>query len=305
MRTSALLLAIFLLLLPACSADKAPSFSDTWDDGNAELSGYKLTFPRNDQHREGTLVTIFATEQFSKKERVKTDKGQAHTSDIMSVIKLNLIKNFRTGINDYHMMTSVFAAVDRFQDRAPGAPLKVSFSAQEWNGSQYAELLFYGNNRMSYDLSSYFFGESLQEKPMPYPANGITEDQLPMVVRGMPQPVIEPGQSKQVQFLPSLERAALSHDELSWQHAMLSMDARTHTVAVPAGRFKAHRYTLTSSTGPNLEFFVETALPHRIVQYKADDGERWELKATKRMPYWELNNNGDERYLDELGLGNR
>ena len=66
-------LGTVLLALLACAANpvaQAPAFDDAfwkqWGDGQAELSGYDLTFPRYGQLRRGVAVTIFVTEMFFK-----------------------------------------------------------------------------------------------------------------------------------------------------------------------------------------------------------------------------------------------
>ena len=57
----------------------APEFGDAfwahWGDGQAELTGYDLTFARYREQRRGTAVAIFVTETFSNELRVKAEFG--------------------------------------------------------------------------------------------------------------------------------------------------------------------------------------------------------------------------------------
>jgi len=94
---------------PAPAFDAA--FWKQWGDGQAELSGYDLTFPRYGQLRRGVAVTIFVTETFSNTLRVKADPGKHPPSDEFPVMKLNLIEDYQTGVYDYNDMTSSFVAL--------------------------------------------------------------------------------------------------------------------------------------------------------------------------------------------------
>ena len=81
----------------ACSATAhADDFWKFWGDGKAELDGYALIEPRYGQPRQGTAVAIFVTEDFSDALRVKADPGKHPASDIVPVIKLNLVRDFQT-----------------------------------------------------------------------------------------------------------------------------------------------------------------------------------------------------------------
>ena len=52
-------------------------------------------------------------------------------------------------------------------------------------------------------------------------------------------------------------------------------------------------------------FSIEREHPHRIVQWAwtgREAAESGALTGTVRMKYWQLNDNGDERLLREIGL---
>src|SRR5580765_4286949 len=78
-------------LAPAFDA----AFWKQWGDGQAELSGYNLVFPRYGQLRHGSAVTIFVTETFSNSLRVKADPGKHPASDQFPVMKLNLVEDYQ------------------------------------------------------------------------------------------------------------------------------------------------------------------------------------------------------------------
>src|SRR6056297_3157419 len=89
------------------SPELGSDFWDHWGDGRAEVSSYDLVYPRYGAPREGTAVTIFVTETFDPEQRVKSEGAEG-----VSVMKLNLIQDFPTGVYDYHLMTSAFVALE-------------------------------------------------------------------------------------------------------------------------------------------------------------------------------------------------
>ncbi|MCH7549394.1 MAG: hypothetical protein IH969_07665, partial [Candidatus Krumholzibacteriota bacterium] len=136
-------------VVPAVASD----FGSYWHDGKAELSGYRLKVSRYGQEREGHAVMIFVTEPFSDSKRVKVNDHTKNPSDVVDVIKLNLVRDFQTGIYDYNTMTSVFSRTSDF------APLKVTFSSAEWCGHVYGEQRF-GEEELREKCFSYFEDET-------------------------------------------------------------------------------------------------------------------------------------------------
>ena len=49
-------------------------------------------------------------------------------------------------------------------------------------------------------------------------------------------------------------------------------------------------------------FYIEDGYPHRIVRWDLEPDVRGELTVSKRLAYWKLNREGDEKILKELGL---
>src|ERR1700704_6625736 len=130
-----------LLILPLCNCSKTPgtvhaantapggvtidaAFWKTWGDGQAELAGYDLTYPRYGELRKGVAVTIFVSETFSNQFRVKADEGKHPASDQFPVMKLNLVQDFQTGIYDYNNMTSAFVPMAPVNSRLAGSLTK-------------------------------------------------------------------------------------------------------------------------------------------------------------------------------------
>lgn len=310
-----LALALGLMLDPD-AADAAPppskltsptygdAFWKHWGDGQAELAGYELEFPRYGATRKGTAVTIFVTETFSNSARVKADPGKHPDTDTFPVMKLNLIKDFPTGVYDYNVMMSGFAAVTAVNGRPAGSLTKVSFSSQEWCGHVYHQLLF-DQGKVRQQLHSYFDGEGDDATPIPAKADGVSEDGLFLWARGFAVPALEPGGSQTVPLLRSTQDARLKHKPLAWLSATLSRGKGTQQVKVPAGTFTVETLTAAISDGRTWTFHIEQAAPRRLIAWSCSTGETGKLLAAERMKYWELNGAGKETILKKLGLTSR
>jgi hypothetical protein len=291
------LLLVALLLGSAAGAataqDPGSPFWGWWSDGKAELDGYDLVQPRYGQLRHGRAVLIYVTEPFSRSRHVKVDRYDPKDPDQFVALKLNLVRRFQTGIYDYSLMTSVFVDPQRGFD-----PVKLSFSAQEWCGHVYQELLFEPGlvrNR----LFSYFEGESRQEE-LASPAGALSEDNLFIGLRSLASAALE-ARSGKVRILGSLTQARLRHQRLAYYESELAWSA-PRQVQVPAGRFEAREAAWTRLDAVRCAALVETAYPHRILAWSCEDGEAAKLTGSKRLAYWQTNREGDEKLLEELGL---
>jgi hypothetical protein len=281
-----------------------PEFWKTWGDGQAELNGYNLTYPRYGQARKGTAVAIFVTETFAKEGRVKSDPGRRPPAAEVPVMKLNLVRNFQTGIYDYNNMLSAFVALAEVGGRAYGLPSKISFSSQEWCGHVYSQLLF--DDRLIRQSShSYFDGEGDATRDIEIEPLATTEDALLLWARGMAWPYTAAGASDTVQLISSLERARTSHVPAKVITAELHAGNQPEKLRVPAGAFNVHVRTAKLSDETVWTYYVEADAPYRIVKWESSTGERAELLGSDRMKYWEMNQEGGEQALKRLGLPNR
>lgn len=285
----------------AAAPELGDAFWDHWGDGRAELAGYDLVTRRYGEERRGTAVAIFVTEPFSEEARVKAERTGPGT---FQVLKLNLVQDFPTGVYDYNLMTSAFVALEPAAGLSAGAPVKVSFSGQEWCGHVYQQAIF-RRDGVDHVLHSYFEGEADRRDTLEARSGGTSEDVLPLWARGLAFPEVAPGDTVTVPALTSLERSRLAHVEAAWEEAELSRAADVREVTVPAGTFRVReaRATLRGPAGErSWSFLVEEEAPRRIVAWETGDGERAELLGADRMPYWELNGPGGEEHLERFGL---
>lgn len=289
---------------PPIDSSRAPVFDQdfwaVWSDGNAELSSYDLAVPKYNAPRKGVAIAIFVTETFSNSARVKADPGKHPKEDEFPVMKLNLMRDFQTGVYDYHEMLSAFVALQPVNRHPAGSLVKASFGSQEWCGHVYSQLLFDAAG-IRYTSHSYFDGEADQDLTLEYPGDGLSEDALWLWARGMARPTLAPGETLAVPFLMSLAVSRDRHLPVAWKPVALSRSASAKKIRVPAGEFEVEEYTAESSWGKRI-FRVETKAPRRVIEYEATGGEKASLLKTARMKYWELNQPGGESALKELGL---
>jgi hypothetical protein len=301
MQRALLLCTVVYSALTALSTTaRADDFWKVWGDGKAELDGYALVEPRYGQLRHGTAVAIFVTEDFSNALRVKADPGKHEKSDLRPVMKLNLVRDFQTGIYDYNTMSSTFLGTE-FGAKDYWPLFKSSFSSEEWCGSVYMQWLPRGAH-LEGTSHSYFDGEADATPELELPAGGILEDALPILVRGLRGDWLAPGATKKVPFLRSLLRTRLLHLPASWGEATVSRAPSPAEVKTALGTLRAITYTVAESGGDTITFTVEAAQPHRLLAWSSSSGESAKILGSARLEYWKMHNNGDEKALKLLGL---
>ena len=251
--------ALLLVVGLATSSGVADRFGDHWWDGKAELDGYRLKVSRYGQERQGTCVMIYVTEPFSESKRVKADDPDSNPQDTFNALKLNIVRDFQTGIYDYNTMVSVFVRSDDF------APSKISFTSAEWCGHVYEELLF-DKGKVRGHYYSYFEDES-GPRQVELPNGGIAEDNLFILLRGLRGPFLEPGETQRIVLLPSVYFGRLAHSPFGWVSAEIKRESKETAVTVPAGKFNAFVYKLEVEDGRRGTFYVEDQYPHRIVKW--------------------------------------
>ncbi len=294
MSTPSVLLVSLLCLSPLGAED----FWAYWGDSKAEMDGYQLTQPRYGQIRQGRAVMIFVTEDHSKKEWVKIegDPGVVPASDRFPVLKLNFIRTFQTGIYDYKILDSVFARLDKSLE-----PSKISLSVQEWCGHVYHQMIM-KDNKIEETLRSYFGGEADKTQAQAWRDKAIFEDGIPILIRELKGPWIKPGSKLEADCAPSLLALRLLHKPFAWQKIAIAKAAAPESMKTVLGQTQVYRWTVRTPYFGTYTYFVEAGWPHRIVKWTSDQGEAGTLTGSTRLPYWKLHDNGDEKYLKDLGF---
>ena len=261
-------------------------FKDYWYSGKAEITSYQLIQERYGELREGTTVNIFVSEDFLPDAQVKANNSSENN---LSVLKLNQMKNFNTGIYPYSIMTSTFSPISN-----TGHALKVSNSVQEWCGQVYMQL----NNRSDFEIEShsYFEGEADQNLTLP---KTWLENELWNLIRINPEEL----PTGDVMVIPSFEYLRLRHKKIKQHNAFASLK-------------QGDSITIYTLNYPDLQrqlmLFFHSSFPYEIEKWEevnaADQNDTIRLKTTalklKRMrtDYWNKNQNEFAYLRDSLGL---
>ncbi len=271
-------------------------FNQYWYSGKAELTSYQLKQARYGEIHSGTAVLIFVTEDFLPDRQVKYEQGP-RPDNVTSVLKLNFMRNFLTGVYPYSMMTSVFTPVNQI-DRT----LKLSSSAQEWCGHAYMQLNR-DDDQYRGVLYSYFQAEGDQEFNIPAV---LLEDELWNRVRLNPDAL----PTGVVEVVPGSQFLRFRHQECVPHSAVASLDT-LHNPAWSDSLLK--RFRLEYRDIPRtLEIVFEARFPYQIVYWEEEMlsgfGAPTRLKTTAtriksiQLEYWSKNSLADTTYREMLGL---
>ena len=270
----------------------ANPFWSQWSDGKAEVSGYALTYPRYGQSRVGYAVLVYVTEPFSRSRNVKVDNFDPANPDHFTVLKLNRIERFQTGIYDYSTMSSVFT-----DPNAEFRAVKATFSSQEWCGQTYEEVLF-DSSSAKLDIRSYFEGETKREI-----IPGILDAEEGLWVRARGLDNGGPGQFGPDTFkvIGNAMTRRLKHQNHSTLDIKPTWSGRTN-VTVPAGTFDTKVLSWVGQGESTCQLFIEVPPPHKVIKWTCSDGQEAVLTGTKRIAYWQTVRPQHELLLKELGL---
>ena len=270
----------------ATPRNNSKEFKEYWYNGTAEITSYSLMQERYGEIREGTAVNIFVTEDFLPDAQVKANNA---SEENVSVMKLNQMKNFNTGIYPYSIMTSTFSPITEKEH-----PLKITNSVQEWCGQAYMQL----NNREDFEIEShsYFQGEADQKLSLP---KTYLENELWNLIRINPEEL----PTGDVMIIPSFEYLRLRHKEIKEHNAFASLK-------------QGDSITIYTLNYPDLQrqimLFFNSTFPYEIEKWEevnaADQNDTLRLKTTatklKRIKsdYWTKNANAHLNLRDSLHL---
>ena len=273
------LLHLSLLATVACLAPANP-FSDTllrdegfWGDGKAELAVFSATEKRYGTLRETEIRHILVRENFAADELVKADDWRVPGT--YPVIKLNQVITVPTGTYRYDQGHSAFWRQDS------GELIKFTSTTNDSCGLSYkhAEL---DDGEWEYKAYTYWEGMSEVEQEKKAPAGALLYDELPFRLR-----TINWGRTTLFEA-PLMDSIIDSKaDELSWTSAAFAI------ARVPQG----WRVTIKHARGTDRMFF-DTKTPHTLNEWQRWDGSSLQRKHLIRLPYWELNQPDDARYLE-------
>ena len=257
-------------------------FKSYWFDGKAEISTYILSQSRYGEMRSGNVVLIFVTEDFLKKEQVKANISSEKSE---SILKLNRIVSFLTGIYPYHIMNSSFVSLEEKESLR-----KITASIQEWCGHTYLQL----NKKLELTIKrySYFQGEADQELNF---KNALTEEELWSTIRINPSSL----PIGNLNIIPSLDLLQLNHLRIKPYQAIAKLDFKNNYFTYSLEFQDLNRLLkikFKNSFPYQIEGWEEISLKENIQLSRAN------RLTTKKISYWQNNKLGDEKYRDSLLL---
>ena len=289
-------LSLFLFLvavLMSCAPENREGVEETqfasyWYQGTAEINVFDLQQSRYGERRQGKAVMIFVTEDFSKSKQVKLDAPEDRPSDAQKVLKLNMTRDFVTGVYPYHTMLSVFTPV---HEESP-AP-KLTASVTEWCGQSFTQLN-YKSGKYTAKQFSYFESEGDLESKL----DGQAEEELFTLLRLNPN-LVPLGN---VTLIPSLIFQRFAHIPLKPEQATISRKM--------IGSDQAELIVVYGEIGRKIAVRYQQLFPYEITGFTETwtkaNGQQEVTTATRthlrQMPYWKQNEQVYESLRKELGL---
>lgn len=265
---------------------KSEQFKEYWYAGKAELNSYALKQSRYGEIRDGEVVLVFVTEPFSLNKQVKLDNPKNAGNDKVTVMKLNNIRKFNTGIYDYSIVSSTFTPIDI--ENYPNT-LKLNTSIQEWCGHTFTQLNLSGKN-YEFKQFSYFESDGDEEKNIP---KVLLEEELMTRIR------INKGQLPlgEIDLIFSTIYSRFSNKKLQASKAKISKTVIDTTLKYKI-EYLNYKRTVTID--------VEKEFPYRILSWTENNGDglitEALLKKSINEPYWEQKSVLDETKRKELQL---
>lgn len=282
-----------MLFLSGCSSSTREAineeqFANYWYQGKAEINVFDLQQSRYGEVRPGKAVMIFVTEDFSKSKQVKLDNPEERLSDAQKVMKLNMTREFVTGVYPYNTMLSVFTPV--YDDvHSP----KLTASVTEWCGQAFTQLNYKNGNYHGKQFS-YFESEGDSDLKI----NGIAEDELFNLIRLNPE-LVPMGNHR---MIPSLIFQRFAHIPLKIEQATISKQSK--------GSNQAELEVVYDGIGRKLSVRYQEFFPYEILSFTETwtkaNGEQEVTTATRTSmqmtDYWNKNSSVFEPLRKDLGL---
>lgn len=259
-----------------------------WYQGKAELNSFKLEQVRYGELRQGEAVLVFVAEDFSKSKQVKLDHPPTNPEEKMPVLKLNMTKNFQTGIYPYQLILSVFNPVGKSSSLYP---VKTSCSVSEWCGQVYTQLNYQMNE---YKIQQFSYFESEGDQLLRLPSSW-TEDGIWNLIRINPD-LLPTGK---IQILPGLFYLRLKHKPIAMKTAEIKLikkeiGVNEYQIHYPEDQRSLSIHFSASAPYPILSWTEE--YPEGDVRMKTSAY----LKKRIQLDYWNYNSNKDSVLRSQL-----
>lgn len=257
-----------------------------WYQGKAEIGTFDVVQERYGELREAEQVNVFVTEDFSAKKQVKLDNSAAAGADRLPVLKLNLIRRYKTGIYDYSMMLSAFSTSQSPESYA----LKTTTTIQDWCGHVFTQLNALSKGHYRLREFSYFESEGDSDMEL---KQDLLEDEIWTALRLNPNRFMK----MEVSVLPSTFYCRLRHKPFKPEKAQISIDK---------GEKESLLHLVYSNISRKLDIRFETTAPYRILGWEETDEGKLSSKGTLKKiimsDYWAKHDNASTVLRDTLSL---
>ena len=265
---------------------KNDTFNNYWYSGKAEISSYALKQARYGEIRDGEVVLVFVTEPFSLSKQVKLDNAQKAGNDNVSVMKLNHVRKFNTGIYDYSIITSTFTPIN---SKKHPFTIKATTSIQEWCGHTFTQLNL-GDNTYNFKQFSYFEADGDQERTI---NAALLEEDLMTRIRINKGQLIE----GEINLIPSTIYSRFNYKKMDVEKATISKTTLENKLIYSIKYLNIDR---------TISIDVEKEFPYKILGWSENDGTGLittaTLKASSNEPYWKQKKLTDASKRKELKL---
>jgi hypothetical protein len=149
--------------------------------------------------------------------------------------------------------------------------------------------------RLMHEAHSYWDGEADREIAIEWPSGErLYWDALPLSLRRWVAGGKAPIEIK-AWMLPSQISGRSPIESTRPLRATIRMSA-AGTLEVPAGRFAARKFEVTTQAGTD-RFWFDERFPHVMLKMETHAGRRLVLRKTQRLDYWNHHAIGDEKLL--------
>lgn len=272
MKSNRVSLLLFILLPVALSCRPADGgvgelisspFQNKYLKGKAEVSSYRLNQARYGELHGGRAVLVFVTEDFSLSKQVKLDHPDRISDDRVTILKLNYVKKFLTGLYPYSMLLSVYTPLDLANHPHT---LKSVATTQEWCGNVFTQMNF-RNDGYRYQLNSYFESEGDEVRQLP---GVLLEDEIWNRIRLTPSDL----PIGSVRIIPGMLSSRLRHISLEAEQARITLG--------PAKKDGVLDYQIDyPDSRRKLIISFERHFPHKIVAWEESHISGWGKKAKR------------------------
>jgi hypothetical protein len=250
-----------------------------WDDGNAELCAYEVSWARYGQQFSGRALLVLVKEPWAPELDVKADTPRA---DGFDVLKLNHLRDVPTGIYTYHQAASVYLRRD------DASLVKLAATSSEACGVATAYL-------RDGELATHSYFDGVGDRRQSWPAGALPEDALPALLRDW---VTAPPPAELLVF-PSLLDSRLA--DLAPRRVRLSRrDAGVVEAAgEPTAAVELRLEVAASAAGEPAgdSYLFARAPPHQLLELRKHEGTVYRLARCGRLRYWEMHDPGGEQWL--------